>query len=100
MRDANLVRVLQRQARGAIGLVPRDAVAARPEAVRPRLAVLAAEGKTAAVADAISERDLEVLGEVAAESPVSTGASGLGLGLARALQAGIPARERANGAAL
>jgi uncharacterized protein YgbK (DUF1537 family) len=49
------------------------------------LSELEASGHAAAIADAVFERDLEVLGEVAAGARLSTGASGLGLGLARAL---------------
>ncbi|CAN7155212.1 3-oxo-tetronate kinase [Pararhizobium sp. LjRoot238] len=85
MHDANLVRVLARQSRGAIGLIDLAAVAAGPGAVKARLDALRTAGVTAAIADAIFERDLETLGEIALETPVSTGASGLGLGLARAL---------------
>jgi 3-dehydrotetronate 4-kinase len=85
MHDANLVRVLQRQSRDPVGLVDLATIAAGPAAVRARLAALQAQGAATAIADAVFERDLEVLGEVAADSPVSTGASGLGLGLARAL---------------
>jgi uncharacterized protein YgbK (DUF1537 family) len=85
MHDSNLVRVLARQSRGAIGLVDLAAVAAGPNAVKARLDTLRTAGVTAAIADAVFERDLETLGEIALETPVSTGASGLGLGLARAL---------------
>ncbi|OAV48609.1 serine kinase [Rhizobium sp. WYCCWR10014] len=85
MHDANLVRVLTQQSRNAVGLVDLTAIAAGPGAVKARLDSLRAAGVTAVIADAIFERDLETLGEVALETPVSTGASGLGLGLARAL---------------
>ncbi|MCZ4094679.1 3-oxo-tetronate kinase [Sinorhizobium psoraleae] len=85
MHDANLVRVMARQSRGRIGLVDLATVSAGAPAVRARLDKLRAEGVTAAIADAIFERDLEILGEAALETPVSTAASGLGLGLARAL---------------
>ncbi|MGV4797172.1 3-oxo-tetronate kinase [Rhizobium sp. F40D2] len=85
MHDANLVRVLTRQSHGAVGLIDLTAIAAGPGAVKGRLEALSAAGVTAAIADAIFERDLETLGEIALETPVSTGASGLGLGLARAL---------------
>ncbi|MBB3350360.1 uncharacterized protein YgbK (DUF1537 family) [Rhizobium sp. BK049] len=85
MHDANLVRVLTRQSRGAIGLIDLAAIAAGPAAARARLDALRTTGVTMAVADAIFETDLETLGEIALETPVSTGASGLGLGLARAL---------------
>ncbi|PDS78574.1 3-oxo-tetronate kinase [Rhizobium sp. L43] len=85
MHDANLVRVLTRQSRNAVGLVDLTAIAAGPGAVRARLDALRAAGVTTVIADAIFERDLETLGEIALETPVSTGASGLGLGLAHAL---------------
>ncbi|ULR47258.1 3-oxo-tetronate kinase [Rhizobium sp. K102] len=85
MHDANLVRVLARQSRGAVGLIDLAAIAAGPAAAKAKLDALSTTGVTMAIADAIFERDLETLGEVALETPVSTGASGLGLGLARAL---------------
>jgi 3-dehydrotetronate 4-kinase len=85
MRDGNLVRVLARQSQGKVGLAGIFAVAAGAEKLRERLAELAESGHVAAIADAVFERDLEVIGEVAAEAKLSTGASGLGLGLARAL---------------
>ncbi|PDT02877.1 serine kinase [Rhizobium chutanense] len=85
MHDANLVRVLTRQSHGAVGLIDLTAIAAGPDAVRARLDALRTAGVTLAIADAIFERDLETLGEIALETPMSTGASGLGLGLARAI---------------
>ncbi|NEK20238.1 3-oxo-tetronate kinase [Rhizobium leguminosarum] len=85
MYDANLVRVLTRQSRNAVGLIDLTTIAAGPGAVKARLDAMRMAGVTTVIADAIFERDLETLGEVALETPVSTGASGLGLGLARAL---------------
>lgn len=86
MHDADLVRVLRRQSKGGVGLVDLETIANGEAAIAARLAALAAEGNTAAIADAVFERDLVLLGAVAARFPVSTGASGLGLGLARALR--------------
>ncbi len=85
MHDANLVRVMARQSRGTVGLIDLATVAAGPAAVTARLDSLHAQGFTAAIADAIFEHDLEALGAVALQTQISTGASGLGLGLARAL---------------
>ena len=94
MRDANLVRVLARQSQRKIGLADLFTVSGGPEKLRARLAELAASGHVAAIADAVFERDLEIIGEVAAQAKLSTGASGLGLGLARALvKAGRVASE-------
>ncbi|MCA1381943.1 3-oxo-tetronate kinase [Bradyrhizobium yuanmingense] len=85
MHDSNLVRVLARQSSTQIGLVDLATVARGAEAVRARLAELAARGIGAAIIDAVFDRDLETIGLVAAEHLLSVGASGMGLGLARAL---------------
>jgi 3-dehydrotetronate 4-kinase len=85
MHDSNLVRVLARQSRTKVGLVDLADIARGPDAVRARLTDLAAKGFGAAIADAVFERDLETIGVVALDHRVSVGASGLGLGLARAL---------------
>jgi uncharacterized protein YgbK (DUF1537 family) len=87
MHDSNLVRVLARQSRTKIGLVDLAVLARGPDAVRARLAELAAKGFGAVIADAVFERDLEIIGKVALDHRVSVGASGIGLGLARALVA-------------
>ncbi|WP_448042284.1 3-oxo-tetronate kinase [Bradyrhizobium liaoningense] len=85
MHDSNLVRVLARQSRTQIGLVDLATVTRGADAVRARLAELAAKGIGAAIIDAVFDRDLETIGLVAAEHRLSVGASGIGLGLARAL---------------
>lgn len=85
MHDANLVRVLSRQSRSRIGLVDLGTVAQGPAAIRDRLSQLAADNVRAAIVDAVFDRDLETIGAVAIDHRVSVGASGLGLGLARAL---------------
>ena len=87
MHDSNLVRVLARQSKTKIGLVDLAVIARGPDAVRAQLDALAAKGIGAAIADAVFERDLEIIGAVALDHRVSVGASGLGLGLARALLA-------------
>jgi 3-dehydrotetronate 4-kinase len=87
MHDSNLVRVLARQSKTKVGLVDLAVIARGPDAVRARLADLAANGIGAAIADAVFERDLETIGMVALDHRVSVGASGIGLGLARALVA-------------
>lgn len=85
MHDSNLVRVLARQSRTQIGLVDLATVARGADAVRARLAELAGKGIGAAIIDAVFDRDLETIGLVAAGHRLSVGASGMGLGLARAL---------------
>jgi uncharacterized protein YgbK (DUF1537 family) len=87
MHDSNLVRVLARQSRTKVGLVDLATVTRGPEAVRARLAALSADGVGAAIIDAVFDLDLETIGVVALDHRVSVGASGIGLGLARALVA-------------
>jgi 3-dehydrotetronate 4-kinase len=87
MHDSNLVRVLARQSKTKVGLVALADIAGGADAVRARLADLSGKGFGAVIADAIFERDLETIGAVALDHRVSVGASGLGLGLARALVA-------------
>ena len=99
MHDSNLVRVLARQSKTKVGLVGLADIARGPDAVRVRLADLAAKGFGAAIADAVFERDLETIGAVALDHRVSVGASGLGIGLARALVASAKVKSNAPDAA-
>ena len=87
MHDSNLVRVLARQSRTKVGLVALADIARGPDAVRACLADLAGKGFGAVVADAVFDRDLETIGAAALDHRLSVGASGIGLGLARALVA-------------
>jgi 3-dehydrotetronate 4-kinase len=98
MRDSNLVRVLERQSKAPVGLIDLTTVAQGSERIALRLAELTAQGFGAAIIDAVFERELEAIGEAAARGPVSVGASGLGLGLARALARA--SGERLHGAPL
>jgi uncharacterized protein YgbK (DUF1537 family) len=81
MTDANLVRVLQSQTQGKVGLLRYDSVTRGVDSVRARIAELRAEGVRMAIADALSDADLYVLGEACADLPLLTGGSGLALGL-------------------
>lgn len=87
MTDPSLVRVLQRQARGKVGLVRQGDVAAGAPAIRARLEALRAEGVSLAVVDAISDADLHAIGEAAADLPLVTGGSGVAMGLPAAWRA-------------
>src|ERR1700735_1742730 len=98
MHDSNLVRVLARQSKTRIGLVDLATVVRGPEAVRARLADLSDKGVGAAIIDAVFDRDLETIGEVALDQRLSVGASGIGLGLARALVAAGKAKAGASDA--
>ena len=81
MTDANLVRVLQAQCRRRVGLVRHDVVGQGAAAVRERFAALRSEGISIAIADAIDNADLRVLGAACADLPLLTAGSGLALGL-------------------
>ncbi|PAY08171.1 MULTISPECIES: 3-oxo-tetronate kinase [Bradyrhizobium] len=87
MHDSNLVRVLARQSKTRVGLVDLATLARGAEAMRARLGELAQGGIGAAIVDAVFDRDLETIGQVALDHRLSVGASGIGLGLARALVA-------------
>jgi 3-dehydrotetronate 4-kinase len=87
MHDSNLVRVLARQSKTKIGLADLAVVARGPSAVRAHLADLSGKGFGAAIIDAVFASDLETIGAVALDHRLSVGASGIGLGLARALVA-------------
>jgi len=87
MHDANLVRVLARQSRSKVGLVDLATVTEGAEAIRARLVGLVAAEAGAAIVDAVSDSELEVIGQVALDARLSVGASGMGLGLARSLVA-------------
>jgi 3-dehydrotetronate 4-kinase len=78
---------LARQSTGKVGLVDLTCVARGAAAVRARLGELAAQGASAAIIDAVFDADLETIGAVALDHRLSVGASGIGLGLARALVA-------------
>uniref|UniRef100_E1TE57 3-oxo-tetronate kinase n=1 Tax=Burkholderia sp. (strain CCGE1003) TaxID=640512 RepID=E1TE57_BURSG len=81
MRDANLVRVLQRQTQAEVGLVRYDAVAKGVDAVRDSFDALREDGVRMAIADAVCDADLHVLGEACADLTLITGGSGIALGL-------------------
>jgi len=81
MRDPSLVRVLQRQSKGKVGLVQQATVAEGPGAIAAAFAKLKREGFRHAIVDAIADRDLEAIGEAAKDFALITGGSGIALGL-------------------
>ncbi|RDS98327.1 four-carbon acid sugar kinase family protein, partial [Burkholderia contaminans] len=100
MKDANLVRVLQRQTKSPVGLIRYDTIALGAAAVRTRIEQLRAEGARFAIADALSDRDLYVLGEACAGLPLVTGGSGIALGLPANFRRAEQLPERDNAASL
>jgi 3-dehydrotetronate 4-kinase len=85
MHDSSLVRVLARQSKTKIGLVELATLTQGADAVRKKLAELTGQGVGAVIVDAVFDSDLETIGTVALDHRLSVGASGIGLGLARAL---------------
>jgi uncharacterized protein YgbK (DUF1537 family) len=94
MRDSSVVRLMDRQTQGAVGLLAHDRVSAGPEAVRDGLERLRAEGVRYAVADAIDENDLSNLGAGARALGVVTGAAGLARHVLEPGAGSTPAVER------
>lgn len=81
MTDASLVRVLQRQSRGRVGLVEHAVVRQGAEAVQARMRALQAEGMRFGVVDAIANEDLMAMGRAFAGLPLLVAGSGVALGL-------------------
>lgn len=81
MRDSNLVRVLQRQTRLKVGLIPYSVVDQGADAIGKALTEAAANGTRFAVIDALQDRHLVEMGKAAADHPLITGGSGVAMGL-------------------
>ena len=81
MTDANLVRVLQGQCTGKVGLIDHQVVAQGASAIQARMAQLRSQGVRVAVVDAISNQDLMRLGPALHGMPLVTAGSGVAIGL-------------------
>ncbi len=81
MRDANLVRVLGRQTKAKVDLVPLPVIRQGVSAVRAAFADLAANGAVYAIVDAVEDNDLLILDQAAADLALITGGSGAAIGL-------------------
>ncbi|MEP7056384.1 MAG: 3-oxo-tetronate kinase [Caldimonas sp.] len=93
MTDANLVRVLQRQARGKVGLIDHRVVQSGAGAIRARIAARRDDGVALAIVDAISDADLMAMGKAFADLPLLVAGSGVAIGLAQ--NHGIVSSDRA-----
>jgi uncharacterized protein YgbK (DUF1537 family) len=95
MKDANLVRVLSRQTRTRVDLVPIETVRQGATAMSAAFGALTRKLVRYAVVDAIADDDLMTLGAACAEMKLVTGGSGAAIGLPENFrQAGlIPARS-------
>lgn len=81
MTDPSLVRVLQQQVKGSVGLVEYHTVARGAAAIAARFAELRSQGVSLAVTDALTNHDLVSIGAACADMPLITGGSGIALGL-------------------
>jgi uncharacterized protein YgbK (DUF1537 family) len=81
MTDANLVRVMQAQCRGKVGLIDYSTVAKGAGAIAERIAALRQGGTSIAIVDAISDEDLRRLGPALKDLPLVTAGSGVAIGL-------------------
>ena len=95
MKDANLVRVLSRQTRSRVDLVPIETVRHGASAMSAAFGALTRKLVRYAVIDAIEDNDLLTLGAACAEMKLMTGGSGAAIGLPENFrQAGlIPKRD-------
>ena len=87
MSDSNLVRWMQQQCQGRVGLLRHDVVARGSAAITERLATLQADGVAHVVADAVDNDALRQLAAGAAHLPLWVAGSGLALGLPAVLAA-------------
>jgi uncharacterized protein YgbK (DUF1537 family) len=94
MTDANLVRVLQRQAKRRAGVLPYDVVDKGPDAISAALHELNGGGVGLVIVDVLCERHLRDLGQAVSGMALVTGGSGVALGLPDAYRArgDLPAR--------
>ncbi|HSD43778.1 MAG TPA: 3-oxo-tetronate kinase [Burkholderiales bacterium] len=81
MTDANLVRVLQRQTKAQVGLVPYGVVTQGAAAIRAAFERLRADGVRHAIVDAVEDGHLVAIGTACADLALVTGGSGIALGL-------------------
>jgi len=81
MSDASLVRVLQSQIKGKVGLTDYATVLKGEAAISARFKALESEGYNFTVVDALSNDDLMQIGAACAAMPLVTAGSGIALGL-------------------
>lgn len=85
MRDSNLVRVLSRQTKLSVGLLPYLRVAAGVETIRKDLKELARRGTQICIVDAVSELQVEDVGYACGDMKLVTGGSALATGVGKRL---------------
>lgn len=81
MRDSNLMRALDPQVKGKVGLVDRQTVAQGADAIRAELAELAVEGIAHVIVDAVANEDLSLIARACRDMPLMTGGSAVAMPL-------------------
>jgi uncharacterized protein YgbK (DUF1537 family) len=81
MRDANLVRVLQRQTKRRVGLVDLQEVEAGADSVRNAFERARRKGEGIVIVDAVRNEHLRTIGAASAGLELVTGGSGVAMGL-------------------
>ncbi len=81
MRDSNLMRLLEPQVSGKVGLANRLVVDQGVPALRNRLAELRADGVAHVVIDAVANIDLTIIAEACRDLPLMTGGSAVAMPL-------------------
>src|SRR6476620_9972257 len=107
MTDSSLVRVLARQTKHKVGLVPLKQVQAGSATLRAALDKLAGDGVRHVIVDAVADTDLGIVGEAVGDDLLVTGGSGVALGLPAAYRrrgllahkSGADALPKVNGSA-
>jgi 3-dehydrotetronate 4-kinase len=98
MRDSNLVRVLQRQTKLTVGLIPHAVVDQGAAAIAAAFQAAAQADRRFAVVDAVLDRHLVDIGTAAAGHKLITGGSGIAMGLpANFVRAGLMTAKPAPG---
>lgn len=87
MRDADLRRVLARQARRPVGHVGFSDVDAGPVRIAAALDRERGDGRALCIVDALTDQHLRDIGAAAADHPLITGGSGIAMGLPAAYAA-------------
>src|SRR5690348_2131902 len=100
MTDSSLVRVLARQTRHKVGLVPLKQVQAGSAALRGALDKLAGDGVRHVIVDAVADTDLGIIGEAVGDDVLVTGGPGVALGLPAAYRRRGPLAHKSGADAL
>ena len=81
MTDSNLVAVLGRQTKRAVGLIQHSEIERGVAAIRDAIEVLKTDGKPIAIVDAVDDGQLFTVGQALKDLQLITGGSGIALGL-------------------